>query len=61
MQLGYNGEAEPIVFIPELRTAGLAIPESGMRIDRSRISKLQPLKVAVPANAPASDAGNVVH
>jgi hypothetical protein len=61
VQLGYNGDAEPILFVPELRTQGFHIPESGMRIDRSRISKLQPLKVAVPSSGPTSDAGNVVH
>lgn len=47
VQLGYNGEAEPIVFVPEIRETGLIIPENGMRIDRSRIGKLAPLKVAM--------------
>ena len=51
VQLGYNGEADPILFVPEIRKEGLAIPESGMRIDRSRISKLSPLKVAMTAPA----------
>jgi hypothetical protein len=47
VQLGYNGDAEPILFVPEIRESGLNIPESGMRIDRSRISRLAPLKVAM--------------
>jgi hypothetical protein len=47
VQLGYNAEAEPIVFVPELRNEQFAIPERGMLIDRSRIGKLAPLKVPV--------------
>lgn len=47
VQLGYNGDAEPILFVPELRDEGLYIPETGMRIDRAVISKLSPLKVAM--------------
>jgi hypothetical protein len=58
VQLGYNGDAEPILFVPEVREAGLAIPENGMRIDRARISKLTPLKVAMTT---PSDQGKLAH
>jgi hypothetical protein len=47
VQLGYNGDADPILFVPEIRAEGFHIPESGMRIDRAQISKLQPLKTAM--------------
>jgi hypothetical protein len=57
VQLGYNGDAEPILFAPEVRDEGFFIPQSGMRIDRSRIARLAPLKVAVAAAAQ----GGVVH
>jgi hypothetical protein len=48
VQLGYNGDAEPILFVPELRADAFSIPERGMMIDRSRIAKLAPLKIAMP-------------
>jgi hypothetical protein len=48
VQLGYNGAAEPILFVPEWTEAGLALPEQGTRIDADRVSRLAPLKVASP-------------
>jgi len=49
VQLGYNGEAEPIVFVPELRPEGFVLPTTGVRIDAGRVHNLAPLKIAVPA------------
>lgn len=49
VQLGYNGQAEPILFVPELSEAGMAFPEMGTRIDQDRLSKIARLTVAVPA------------
>jgi len=48
VQLGYNGNAEPILFVPELSDAGMAFPEKGTRIDRDRLDKIALLKVAAP-------------
>jgi hypothetical protein len=45
VQLGYNGDAEPILFVPEIREDGFNLPERGTRIDRAQIAKLSPLKV----------------
>jgi hypothetical protein len=53
VQLGYNGAAEPLLFVPEWTEAGLAVPEQGARIDADRVARLAPLKVAAPA-APAT-------
>jgi hypothetical protein len=45
VQLGYDGQAQPILFVPEWTRVGLAIPETGAGIDADRIGKLVRLKV----------------
>ena len=55
VQLGYNGSAEPILFVPELLDKGLGIPTRGFRIDDDRLGRITPLKVAVNR----SEAGTV--
>jgi hypothetical protein len=50
VQLGYNAEAQPILFVPELVDGMLAIPERGSAIDEARFGMLQHLKV--PATDP---------
>ncbi|MGH7895964.1 MAG: hypothetical protein ACREQL_14925 [Candidatus Binatia bacterium] len=47
VQLGYNAEAEPLLFLPEWTDSGLAIPELGVPIDRDKLACLVPLTVAV--------------
>jgi hypothetical protein len=47
VQLGYNAEAEPLLFLPEWTDSGLAIPELGAPIDADRLACLVPLRVAV--------------
>lgn len=54
VQLGYNAQAEPILFVPELSEAGMAFPEMGTRIDRDRLAKIARLTVAVPAPGEAA-------
>lgn len=45
VQLGYNGEAMPLLFVPEWTASGLAIPETGTQIDTGRLARLAALKV----------------
>lgn len=45
VQLGYNGKAEAILFLPAWTEAGLAIPSMGNRVDRDRLAKLERLVV----------------
>ena len=52
VQLGYNGEAAPLLFVPEWTDSGLAIPEMGLPIDTDRLRALAPLTV-VEAREPA--------
>ena len=52
VQLGYTAEAEPLLFVPEVIDSVLIIPDRGARIDRARISKLQPLKTPVSSSEP---------
>lgn len=52
VQLGYDGEANAILFLPEWTSRGLGFPERGTRLDRDRVSKLTRLAVAQGADAP---------
>jgi hypothetical protein len=45
VQLGYDAAAQPLLFVPEWTSAGLAIPELGLRIDDDRLGRLALLQV----------------
>jgi hypothetical protein len=45
VQLGYDGDAHALLFVPEWTTVGLAIPELGFPIDDDRLGRLAPLTV----------------
>ena len=45
VQLGYNAEAAPLLFLPEWTDVGLAIPEMGVAIDDDRLRCLAALRV----------------
>ncbi|SEU25817.1 hypothetical protein [Stigmatella erecta] len=47
VQLGYNGAAEPILFIPQWGASGLAFPTSGTLVERKRLDRLTALKVSL--------------
>jgi hypothetical protein len=47
VQLGYDGAAQAILFVPEVVDGALIIPERGTRIDRAQIARLAPLRMAV--------------
>jgi hypothetical protein len=55
VQLGYDAEARPLLFVPEWTPAGMAIPERGTAVDGLRLSKLAPLRV--PSAPLPRDAG----
>jgi hypothetical protein len=46
VQLGYDGAANPILFVPEWVPEGLALPERGVRVDADRLDKIVKLAVA---------------
>ena len=46
VQLGYNGDAEPILFLPEMVDGLLAVPERGARIERRSLERIKLLKVS---------------
>jgi hypothetical protein len=48
VQLGYDADAEPLLFVPEWTAAGLALPETGIHIDTARLECLAPLVVEEP-------------
>ena len=61
VQLGYNGQGEPILFVPELSDAGLALPHMGTKLAKDRLDKIALLKVAVPKKESAPKISDVVH
>jgi len=48
VQLGYNGQGEPILFVPEWTASGLAFPNMGNKLDADRLAEISPLKVSAP-------------
>jgi hypothetical protein len=58
VELGYNGEGNPIVFLPELVDGMLAIPTNGTVIDHKALRMLKQLTVATSA---AQAGGGHVH
>ncbi|MBL8956655.1 MAG: hypothetical protein JNK82_38130 [Myxococcaceae bacterium] len=61
VQLGYNGEAEPLMFVPEWTNGGLGIPERGNKLDASALSKLTLLVVAEGQASQQQPAGGLLH
>lgn len=61
VQLGYNGEGDALLFVPEWARAGLGFPERGNRIDADVIARLQPLSVAQGHEPQAAPAGGLMH
>ena len=56
VQLGYDGSANAILFIPQWIDGQLAIPDRGTRIDEERIEDLALLNVPI-ADTPVHDEG----
>lgn len=54
VQLGYNGTAEPILFVPEWTATGLHFPTTGSVVDKAQLQQLVPLKVEEAAE-PSTD------
>ena len=60
VQLGYNGEAEPLLFVPEWTSGGVGIPERGNKLEPSVLQQLEWLVVA-EGQAPEAPAGGLMH
>ena len=52
VQLGYDAEATPILFVPEWTRAGIALPERGTRIDADRIARLRAVEIVRADDSP---------
>ena len=52
VQLGYDGEATPLLFRPELSRNGMGFPERGTRLDANTLGNLTLLSVAKSDDAP---------
>lgn len=45
VQLGYDGQAKPILFLPGYRGERFELPESGIPVARDRLDYLEPLSI----------------
>ena len=57
VQLGYDGEANGLLFVPEWSEAGLRFPADGLKFETINAPRLEPLKVPeapAPAGSPRS-------
>ncbi|MFL5320131.1 MAG: hypothetical protein ACJ790_10790 [Myxococcaceae bacterium] len=61
VQLGYNGEAQAILFVPEWTASGLGFPERGSVVDAAPLSELEPLNVAQGSAPAPKPAGGLLH
>ncbi|MBK7860293.1 MAG: hypothetical protein IPJ65_17100 [Archangiaceae bacterium] len=61
VQLGYTGEAEALLFVPEWSAGGLGIPERGNKVDQAVTAKLELLTVAEGQQATREPAGGLMH
>jgi hypothetical protein len=61
VQLGYNAEAEAILFLPEWTGGSLGFPERGTRIAPGNLSRLSLLQVAQARAEPATLPGGLLH
>lgn len=57
VELGYNGDGHPIVFLPELVDGMIAIPTNGTVIDHQALALLKQLRIATSA----PEGGGPVH
>ena len=61
VQLGYNAEAQPLLFVPEWTDKGLSFPEMGTRLDPDRLRRIAPLKVVISKPIDDGHDGHAVH
>lgn len=55
VQLGYNGDAQAIVFVPELVDGAVALPAEGTLVDDAQLSQLRALKIPQAQDGPPTD------
>ncbi len=54
VQLGYNGGAEPILFVPSMVDGLLQFPDSGTIVEGWKLEQISPLKVKWKIRSPRS-------
>ena len=61
VQLGYNAEAEAILFVPQWSGGALGFPERGTRIEKGNLPRLALLSVAQAPAEPTALPGGLMH
>jgi hypothetical protein len=61
VQLGYDGAATPLLFVPELHADAIALPEHGTKIDPDLIERLGRLQVAGDVPTTPGDPDRLLH
>ncbi len=54
VQLGYDLEARPVLYVPELVDDAFVVPAQGSLLDRPLVARLAPLKIASFMSAPTT-------
>lgn len=61
VQLGYNGEGRALVFLPELASGTIEIPDRGVGVDDSALSNLVLMRILERRDDIAVPRGIIVH
>lgn len=61
VQLGYNGAAKALVFMPELAGGVIGVPERGTFVDEAALVNLVPLKLAERKDEISVPRGIIIH
>lgn len=61
VQLGYDAQATPILFVPAWGPQGLVFPDAGSKVDEPNLEKLVRLAVDALPSGPATAPGGLVH
>jgi len=61
VQLGYNGDGQALIFVPELATGAIAIPERGTAINDAALTHITALRVFERRDELTLPRGIVVH
>ena len=61
VQLGYDGEARPLLFVPEWTDVGMRFPTEGLKFEPENQPRLEALTVSTPPPAPGSTRTGLLH
>ncbi len=61
VQLGYDGDARPLLFVPEWHEGGMHFPIEGQALEAANLARLELLQVHTPPPPKGSPQGAFIH